>query len=74
MQFSTIIATLFAGLVTASPMLQERQDPALGVCSQGTQVYCCDADVLGLAGVDCAAPSNVPQNNDDFRNQCQATR
>ncbi|KAI1489597.1 hydrophobin precursor [Biscogniauxia mediterranea] len=68
MQFSTLFVTFLATAVMATPA--KRGDYA--ACSPGlySTPQCCATDVLGVADLDCAAPSAVPTSADSFKTIC----
>ncbi|KAI0851932.1 cerato-ulmin [Daldinia vernicosa] len=72
MQLSTFFVTFLATAVLANPTkrgYETAYDPCSGL--EDTP-QCCATDVLGIADLDCAAPSLVPVNAPDFKNICAA--
>ncbi|TVY76120.1 Cryparin [Lachnellula suecica] len=70
MQFSTVLVTFFAGLIAASPIIEERAF----VCSNGLDTpQCCSLSVDGVAGLECEAPSPSPMTATSFTSICAAS-
>ncbi|RYP55997.1 hypothetical protein DL769_009997 [Monosporascus sp. CRB-8-3] len=80
MYFATFIATFLAGTAMAVPAAVEAlagygspppsgYDPCSGLYDSA---QCCATDVLGVADLDCASPSDVPRSADHFRGICAA--
>ncbi|KAI0521292.1 Cerato-ulmin hydrophobin family [Xylaria bambusicola] len=69
MQFTAIIAALFATVAVAAPAIEDRQAyvPCTGL--YGTS-QCCATDVLGVADLDCANPPSVPTDAANFMAVC----
>ncbi|KAI1276099.1 Cerato-ulmin hydrophobin family [Xylaria sp. FL0933] len=73
MQFTTIIAALFAAAAVAVPTsnLADRGDYV--ACSGlYSTAQCCATDVLGVADLDCANPPTVPTDAPNFSAVCSA--
>ncbi|KAI1403083.1 Cerato-ulmin hydrophobin family [Hypoxylon fuscum] len=71
MQFTVVIATIFAGVALAAPTVEERQTYTACSGLYGTS-QCCATDVLGVADLDCANPPTVPTSADEFSSVCSA--
>jgi len=69
MFFTTVVATLFAGVALALPTVEERQAyvPCSGLYSN---TQCCATDVLGVADLDCGEVPTIPTSGDDFSAIC----
>ncbi|KAI0181748.1 cerato-ulmin [Hypoxylon sp. FL1284] len=74
MQFSTFFVSILATAVMASPSKRgyptgEPYDPCSGLYDSA---QCCATDVLGVADLDCASPSEVPTSAESFEKTCSA--
>lgn len=71
MQFTTVLATLFASVVIAAPaQVQDRQVPYAPCGGLYSNAQCCATDVLGVADLDCGIPHAVPTSADAFSATC----
>lgn len=76
MQFTVLIATLFAAAAVASPVevvdleARTKTPPAYDACPDGlySNPQCCATDVLGVADLDCGNGESSPWSKED-RNQ-----
>ncbi|KAK8085517.1 hypothetical protein PG997_006788 [Apiospora hydei] len=73
MQFFTVAATLFSAVALAAPGVQVARQANYTPCSglYGT-AQCCATDVLGVADLDCANPTETPASADNFSEVCSA--
>ncbi|KAK2040606.1 hydrophobin-like protein [Colletotrichum somersetense] len=74
MQFSVALLALFASVTIAAPNGGKGGgSPAPYFPCTGTlytQKLCCAVDVLGVADLDCGAPSSDPTSAKDFKEIC----
>jgi hypothetical protein len=54
MQFSTIIATILAGVALNMAIPLEERQASLGCSGTTSNAVCCATDVLGVADLNCA--------------------
>ncbi|KAI1419506.1 fungal hydrophobin-domain-containing protein [Xylaria sp. FL1777] len=88
MQFSILIAAIFATVVVASPLdlpappkraysstpVPTSTSSAYDACPGGlySNAQCCDTDVLGIADLDCNSTPSIPSSATEFRYICAA--
>ncbi|KAK1572829.1 fungal hydrophobin [Colletotrichum navitas] len=70
MQFTITVAALFASVAFAAPVVEERQTVYIPCSGLYGTAQCCATDILGLADLDCANPSEVPTTGDNFSAIC----
>ncbi|WYZ35233.1 hypothetical protein EsH8_I_001509 [Colletotrichum jinshuiense] len=71
MQYSIVIAALFAGVALSAP-LEERQAVYVPCSGLYATSQCCATDVLGVADLDCGNPPEPPTTPDEFSSICSA--
>ncbi|KAI0392555.1 hydrophobin precursor [Xylariaceae sp. FL0594] len=71
MQFSAAFVALAATAVMANPV-DKRNGTPYDACPVGlySVPQCCSTDVLGVADLNCAAPSAVPYSPSNFQAIC----
>ncbi|KAK5631222.1 hypothetical protein RRF57_006936 [Xylaria bambusicola] len=73
MEFTTMFITLLATTAMANPVKRNGGNPTpYDACPDGlySNLQCCATDILGVADLNCASPSEVPTSPDSFESIC----